>query len=76
MSTNIRRLSIPDEVWERGYVSLCWPSKKVISWRSNEVRWPLPKHRVYEIVLIEGIHHIFLRASAFCPDEGEKSCTQ
>ena len=77
---------ISDEDWYRGYFLLYWMAPTPVRPLSEppdptveyqQIKWPLPRHRVYEVVPLGDITYVLRRASdvtkAVTPErEGEQ----
>ncbi len=59
MDPNVRYYQISDEVWDAGY----WELRDTTVPGYPIFKWPLPKHRVYEVVEVGSVWHVMRRGS-------------
>ena len=67
MTLPVRRLYVPDVLWDHGYFPLLWGDDD--QGQAIWTNWPLPKYWVYEEIQIGDLQYILLRASEFQPDK-------
>lgn len=73
-----QHIYLPDETWDSGYHLFLYTPTEEEEAEVQEIRWPLPHNRVYEVVHLGDTHFILRRASDVIPEanperEGEQS---